>query len=136
MYHEYTLRIAITTDWLVTFGGAERVIAEMLKIFPNATIFTTVYRKGCLEPSHPSVRVSALQKWYTLLKTHRLLLPWMPRAVESWNLSGYDIILSSSHAVAKGCIPPDSARHICYCHTPMRYAWEMEEDVFSKEGVQ
>ena len=124
----YVVRLAITADWLVTKGGAERVLVEMLLLWPQAPIFTTVEKVGCLSPLHPQVRTTVLQHWYRLFGSHRMLLPWMPRAVESWDLRGFDVILSSSHAVAKGCIPSDSARHICYCHTPMRYAWEMEEE--------
>lgn len=132
------MRLAITADWLVVAGGAERVVSAMHALWPEAPIFTTVYKEGCLpsltagrSPLAAHVHTSSLQKWYTLLRDHRPLLPLMPRAVESWDLRGYDIILSSSHAVAKGCIPGSSARHICYCHTPMRYAWEMEERYLS-----
>lgn len=121
------MKIAITTDWLTTKGGAERVLTEFLNIWPVAPIFTTVYNPTLFADLHV-VYTGNLQKWYRLIGNHRVLLPWMPRAVESWDLRGYDVILSSSHAVAKGCIPPSTARHICYCHTPMRYAWEMEEE--------
>ena len=122
------MKVAITTDWLVAKGGAERVITEMMKLWPEAPLFTTVYKKGCLAPTEPEVKTSGLQKWYKMLGNHRLLLPWMPHAVELWDIRGYDVIVSSSHAVGKGCIPPSNAVHICYCHTPMRYAWEMEEE--------
>jgi len=130
------MRIAITADWLVTKGGAERVIAEMLTLWPDAPLFTTVARAKCLAPLTPDVRVSRLQKLYRILPEHRLLIPFMPKAVESWDLRGYDVILSSSHAVAKGCIPQDNALHICYCHTPMRYAWAMEEEYLKDFGLR
>lgn len=131
------MRIALTADWLVTFGGAERVIAEMLQLWPEAPIFTTVHNPTCLPAYLPTrIHTSSLQRWYQLIRNHRLLIPWMPRAVESWDLSGYDVILSSSHAVAKGCIPKSPARHICYCHTPMRYAWEMEESYLDDLGLK
>lgn len=130
------MRIAITADWLVTKGGAERVIAEMLALWPDAPLFTTVARDGCLAPLDPDIRVSRLQKLYRILPEHRLLIPLMPRAVESWDLRGYDVILSSSHAVAKGCIPPSDSLHICYCHTPMRYAWAMEEEYLRDFGLR
>jgi glycosyltransferase involved in cell wall biosynthesis len=125
------MSIAITTDWLVTKGGAERVLSEFFTLWPAAPVFTTVYNPktftGLHKPLQTSIHPSSLQILYTLTRNHRILLPLMPRAVESWDLRGFEVILSSSHAVAKGCIPPSSARHICYCHTPMRYAWEMEE---------
>lgn len=130
------MRIAITADWLVTKGGAERVIAEMLTLWPRAPLFTTVARAQCLAPLTPDIRVSRLQKLYRILPEHRLLIPFMPKAVESWDLRGYDVILSSSHAVAKGFIPPSDALHICYCHTPMRYAWAMEEEYLKDFGLR
>jgi glycosyltransferase involved in cell wall biosynthesis len=123
------MRLALVADWLTTFGGAEHVIAELLDIFPDAPVFTTVVRRGKLGPiDKADIRTSGLQRAYALLGNHQVLLPWMPRAVEGFDLSGYDVILSSSHAVAKGVIPPPGALHLCYCHTPVRYAWEMEEE--------
>lgn len=125
------MRVAIVADWLTAFGGAERVIAELALLYPEAPIFTTVAHARRLGPI-PLQRTKAtpLQSWARVLRRHQLLLPWMPRAIEEIDLRGYDVILSSSHAVAKGCIPPPTAVHVCYCHTPMRYAWEMEEQYF------
>jgi len=123
------MRLAIIADWLPTFGGAEHVIAEFHTLWPSAPIFTTVVRRGRVGPlDRADIRTSPLQRWYRLFKRHEMLLPWMPRAMETIDLRGFDVILSSSHAVAKGVIPPSSAIHVCYCHTPMRYAWEMEEE--------
>lgn len=123
------MKLALIADWLPTFGGAEHVIAEFATLWPDAPIFTTVARHGHLGPlDRAQIRTSPLQPWYRLIRRHELLLPWMPRAIEMMDLKGYDIILSSSHAIAKGVIPPSGAVHICYCHTPMRYAWEMEEE--------
>lgn len=122
------MKIAIVADWLTTFGGAEHVIAAISSLWPEAPLFTTVARRNALGPlSNSTIRTSVLQRVYRLLGKHQLLLPWMPRTVESIDLSGFDIIISSSHAVAKGIVPPPGAVHVCYCHTPMRYAWEMEE---------
>lgn len=123
------MHVALIADWLPTFGGAEHVIAELNVLWPAAPIFTTVARHGRLGPlDRAEIRTSGLQKWYRLLRRHELLLPWMPQAVERMDLRGFDVIVSSSHAVAKGVIPPSNAIHICYCHTPMRYAWEMEDE--------
>lgn len=125
------MRVAIVADWLTAFGGAERVIAELALLYPEAPIFTTVAHARRLGPFPvQKIKVTSLQLWELVLRRHQLLLPWMPRAVEAIDLRGYDVILSSSHAVAKGCIPPPTAVHVCYCHTPMRYAWEMEEQYF------
>ncbi len=110
-------------------GGAEQVIGAFADAFPDAPVFTTVaadLSAGALAKS--DVRTSYLQRWFRLLKKHQPLLPWMPRAMESFDLRGYDVVLSSSHAVGKGILPPASALHVCYCHTPMRYAWFMEDD--------
>lgn len=122
------MRLAITADWLTTAGGAEHVINELHTLWPEAPIFTTVAapeRLGAL--GQANIRTSSLQPWYRLIKRHQLLLTWMPAAMEAIDLSGYDVILSSSHAVGKGIVPPAGSVHVCYCHTPMRYAWEMEE---------
>ncbi len=123
------MKVALTADWIMPAGGAEQVIATFADTFPDAPIFTTVaadLSAGNLANAH--VRTSSLQRWYTLLKKHQPLLPWMPRAMESFDLRAYDVILSSSHAVGKGIVPPAGALHVCYCHTPMRYAWFMEDD--------
>lgn len=116
-------------DWLTTAGGAERAIAEFHALWPEAPIFTTVAATESLRGLLPNadIRSSRLQRLYGIVGRHQLLLPLMPRAVEETDLRGYDVIVSSSHAVGKGTIPPSSAVHVCYCHTPMRYAWEMEE---------
>ena len=121
------MQVAIVADWLTTIGGAERVIAELLTLYPDATLFATVAKPGLPPPiGGRPVRTSKLQRWYRLIGRHEPLLPWMPAAVEAFDLRGFDVVISSSHAVAKGIVPPPTARHICYCHTPARYAWEME----------
>jgi glycosyltransferase involved in cell wall biosynthesis len=121
-------RTAIIADWLPTFGGAEHVIAEFHALWPSAPLFTTVAKRGHLGPlDTANLQTSSLQKWYQLIGSHKVLLPLMPRAMEQIDLRGYDTVISSSHAVGKGIIPSSTARHICYCHTPMRYAWEMEQ---------
>lgn len=123
------MRIAFVADWLVTFGGAEHVLAELLDMYPDSPVFTTVAKRNALGPlAETDIRTSRLQNLYRLIRQHQILLPLMPRAIEDIDLEGYDVIISSSHAVAKGIVPPPSALHICYCHTPMRYAWEMEEE--------
>ncbi len=123
------MNLAIVADWLTVFGGAEHAIAEFRAVWPEAPIFTTVARKENLGPlASADIRTTPLQRWYRLVGKHQILLPWMPRNVEDMDLRGFNVVLSSSHAVAKGIVPPPGARHVCYCHTPMRYAWEMEEE--------
>jgi len=130
------MRIALVADWLTVFGGAEHTIAEFLTIWPEAPLFTAVARQGALGPlDRAQIHTSTLQPVYNVLRRHQWLFPWMPRAIESLDLQGYDVILSSSHAVAKGVIPPSRTIHMCYCHTPMRYAWEMEEEYLDAFGI-
>jgi len=131
------MKIVITADWLPLFAGAEHVIAEFHKLWPHAPVFTTIANHGHLGPLNDAdIRTSGLQKIYKLIgKRHRCLLPLMPKALERFDLSEYDVILSSSHAIGKGIIPPSSARHICYCHTPMRYAWEMEREYLEDSNI-
>ncbi len=122
------MRLALVADWLPTFGGAEHVIASLGKIWPQAPLYTTLAKSDAIQAvGIADVRTSKLQLPYRLIGNHQVLLPWMPRAIEAMDLTGFDVVLSSSHAVGKGVVVPSSAVHICYCHTPMRYAWEMEE---------
>jgi len=125
----HCMKIAFTADWLPTFAGAEHVIAEFHALWPSAPLFTSIANHGKLGPlDSMDIRTGPLQRWYRLLRRHQILLPWMPRAVERIDLRGYDLVISSSHAVGKGIIPANGARHVCYCHTPVRYAWEMEKE--------
>lgn len=127
---------AIIADWLPVYGGAEHVIAQLHALFPDAPIFTTVAHRSALGPLRDvDIRTTPLQAWFRLTGRHQWLLPWMPRAIENIDLRGFDLIISSSHAIAKGIMPPDNAKHICYCHTPMRYAWEMEAEYLKDFGV-
>ena len=131
------MRIAIIADWLPVYAGAEHVIAEFRRLWPDAPIFTSVANHGRLGPLDESdIQTSSLQKWYKLSgRHHRILLPLMPKAMEEFDLGGFDVILSSSHAVGKGIIPPSAAKHICYCHTPMRYGWEMENEYLKNSRI-
>lgn len=123
------MRIAIVADWLTTFGGAEHVLANMTAMWPDAPLFTTVAKRGRLGPlDHSEIRSCPSLQWlYDRIGAHQMLLPLMPRAIEGMDFTGFDVVVSSSHAVAKAVIVPPGCAHVCYCHTPMRYAWEMEE---------
>lgn len=130
------MRTAIVADWLYTYGGAEHVLHDLHTVFPDAPFFTTVARTASLGPlKNGDIRTTYLQRLYRLTGNHQILLPLMPRAVESIDLTGYDLVFSSSHAVGKGIIPPPGALHVCYCHTPMRYAWEMEDEYLHDFGI-
>lgn len=130
------MRIAIVADWLVTYGGAEHVLAEIHALFPEAPLFTTVAKPYALGPlQHADIRTTPLQHIYNLIQNHQVLLPFMPRAIEDIDLTEFDCIISSSHAIGKGIIAPPHALHICYCHTPMRYAWEMEDTYLQDFGI-
>ncbi|MBU0459076.1 glycosyltransferase [Patescibacteria group bacterium] len=131
------MNLAITADWLPIYAGAEHVIAELHTLWPKAPIYTTIANHGNLGPlDNADIRTSPLQKYYHMIgRRHRILLPFMLHAIENFDLSGYDVILSSSHAIGKGIIPPSTAKHICYCHTPIRYGWEMEEEYLSGSQI-
>lgn len=124
------MRVAIAADWLTAFGGAEHVVAALHRAWPQAPVVTTVASSSRI-PGLQSATLKTdplLQIAYRILGRHQFLLPWMPSAVERMDARGCDVVVSSSHAVGKGIIPPATAVHICYCHTPMRYAWEMEAE--------
>ncbi|MBN2086869.1 glycosyltransferase [Candidatus Peregrinibacteria bacterium] len=118
------MKIAIVTDWLTNYGGAESVISAFHDIFPDAPIYTTIYRPKNMKElgKLKNVRTTWLDKIPT--SKHQYLLNFMPTAVEMMDLNEYDIVLSSCHSVSKGVITKPNTLHISYCHTPMRYAWE------------
>ena len=118
-------KVAIVTDWMSSFGGETRVLLAMHEMFPEAPIFTTVYNPTAVPQfKNATVITSFLDKIPFARKKHQLFLGLMPLAFESFDLSEYDIVLSSSHACSKGIITKVDTLHLCYCHTPMRYAWD------------
>ncbi|MBU1018587.1 MAG: glycosyltransferase [Patescibacteria group bacterium] len=118
-------KIAIVADWLTDSGGAEKVVLAIHRMFPDAPIFTSIYdEKKLPQFAEADVRTSFLQKWPKSKKKHQLYLKWMPMAFEQFDLSDYDIVISSSHSCAKGVITKPSTMHVSYCHTPMRYVWD------------
>ena len=118
------MKIAIVTDWLTNYGGAESVISAFHDLFPDAPVYTTIYKPEKMrELGHlKNVRTTWLDK--IPLAKHQWLLGQMPTAVEMMDLDEFDIVLSSCHSVSKGVITKPNTLHISYCHTPMRYAWE------------
>ena len=125
-----SLRVALVHDWLVTLRGGERVLDAFCELFPNATIHTLVRRPGVATP-----RIEAMQHAPSFAdrvpgahRHHRWLLPLYPSAIERVPVLDCDLILSSSHCVAKAVIPGPGAVHVCYSHTPVRYAWDRTDD--------
>jgi glycosyltransferase involved in cell wall biosynthesis len=124
------MRVALVHDWLTGMRGGEAVLAEIASFFPGAPVFTLFHRRGSIDgelAQHP-IHTSGLQRLSFGGRLYRDLLPLMPQAVSGFKLAGYDLIISSSHCVAKGVIPPPGAVHVCYCHTPMRYLWDQRDD--------
>lgn len=124
------MKLAIVHDGLATFGGrggAEWVLTVLKQMFPDAPIYTTVYHPDRMPEyfQHYDIRTSFIQRLPFGKTKYKAYLPLMPTAVEQFDLSGYDVVLSCSHAVAKGVITAPGTRHICYCYTPLRYAWDM-----------
>ncbi|MEA2601870.1 MAG: hypothetical protein QOF89_2862 [Acidobacteriota bacterium] len=127
-------RVALVHDWLTGMRGGEKVIETLGSLYPEAPLHTLFHFPGSVSPaieSHP-IRTSFLQQAPGIRRHYRGYLPLFPAAIEEFDLSGYDVVLSSSHCVAKGVIPPPGAFHLCYCHTPMRYAWDQEHAYFPK----
>jgi glycosyltransferase involved in cell wall biosynthesis len=124
--HGSRLRTAVVHDWLNGMRGGEKVLEAILPLVPDPTIFTLFHVPGSVSPAierHP-IRASYLNRLPFARRHYRHYLPLFPSAVESFDLSGFDLVVSSSHCVAKGAIAPPGAPHLCYCHTPVRYAYE------------
>jgi glycosyltransferase involved in cell wall biosynthesis len=123
------MKIAIVHDWLVTYAGAESVLTQILDCFPEADLFAIIdfLPKNKRQFIHnKEVKTSFIQKIPFAKKIYRSLLPFMPLAVEQFDLSDYHLVISSSHAVAKGVITGPDQLHISYIHTPIRYAWDLQ----------
>lgn len=122
-------RIAIVHDWLPVYGGAERVLEQMLMVYPDADLFSLIdaldeenrkFLKG------KPVKTSFVQKLPGGKKYYRHCFPLMPLAIEQFDFSGYDMVITSSYAFAKGIITGPRQLHLCYCHSPIRYAWDLQ----------
>ena len=126
------MRVALVHDWLTGMRGGERVLLEMCRLFPEATLFTLLHRPGSVAEQIEAleIRTSFLNRIPGVHERYRYYLPLYPLAVSRLDLRGFDLILSSSHAVAKGVRKPAGSVHVCYCHTPMRYIWDMQSDYF------
>lgn len=117
-------RIALVHDYLVQDGGAERVLAALQDMYPDAPTFVLIYKSDHAQAKGRTVIPSFLQRWPFAIRAYQLYVPWMPTAVESLDLTGYDLVISTTSLFAKGVIAPSDAVHICYCHTPTRFLWQ------------
>jgi glycosyltransferase involved in cell wall biosynthesis len=129
-------RVALVHDFLVDVRGAERVFLAVCDLFGEADLFTAVYDEPGTEGrfAHRTVNTSYLQRLRPNARTFRALLPLYPAAMESLDLRGYDLVISSSSAWAHGVIPDEDAVHVCYCHNPFRYAWNARQETLSARG--
>jgi glycosyltransferase involved in cell wall biosynthesis len=125
-------RVALVHDWLTGMRGGERCLEVFAELFPDADLYTLLHVPGSVSPVIERRRVvtSFIQRLPQAERRYRQYLPLFPAAVRAFDLRGYDLVLSSSHAVAKSVRVPAGALHVCYCFTPMRYVWDLYEDYF------
>ena len=121
------MRVALVHDWLTGMRGGEKCLDALCELFPSADLFTLIHARGSVSPTIEERRIttSALQHLPGIRRWYRFCLPAMPAAIESLDLGRYDLVVSTSHCVAKGAVTRPEALHICYVHTPMRYAWDL-----------
>jgi glycosyltransferase involved in cell wall biosynthesis len=132
------MKIAIVHDWLVTYAGAERVLEQILALYPEADLYSLIDFLPDAERAFlggKPVRTSFLQRMPGVRKHYRRYLPLMPLAIEQFDLSNYDLVVSSSYAVAKGVLTRPDQLHICMCYSPMRYAWDLQHQYLRETGL-
>jgi len=129
------MRVAIVHDWLTGMRGGEHVLEAILDMFPDAELFTLVHAKGSVSEkiSARKIHTSLLQKIPGASEKYRHFLPFMPALVSTFRLNRFDLVISSTHCVAKGIQKSDSAYHVSYVHAPMRYMWDRFDDYFGTE---
>lgn len=128
-------RVVLVHDWLTGMRGGEKVLESLCRRWPRASLYTLIHRRGSVSAAIEALgpRTSALQWLPGVSRYYRALLPVMPHAV-GWRLGNCDLVVSSSHCVAKGVRVPPGVPHICYCHTPMRYAWHLRDAYLTGRG--
>lgn len=131
------MKVALVHDWLTGMRGGEKVLEAICELFPQADLYTLLHIKGSVSSiiEKRKIFTSFLQYLPDIERKYRYYLPLMPQAIERVDLSEYDIVISSSHCVAKGVKVKDKTLHICYCHTPMRYIWDMYPIYFKKANI-
>ena len=133
------MKVAIIHDWLVTYAGAERVLEQLIQLWPEADLYSIVDflpqdQRGFIK--NKAVHTSFVQRLPLAKKHYRQYLPLMVYAIEQFDLGAYDVVISSSHAVAKGVLTGPEQLHICYCHTPIRYAWDLQHQYLDQSGLK
>lgn len=132
------MRVAVVHDWLYTLGGAEQVLREILTCYPGADVFTlfdVLTAEDRAKIGFETATTSFLQAMPGIRTRHRSYLPLMPIAIEQFDLSGYDLVISSSYAVAKGVLTGPGQVHVAYVHSPMRYAWDLQHTYLRESGL-
>ncbi|MBI2222067.1 MAG: glycosyltransferase [Acidobacteria bacterium] len=130
-------QVALIHDWLTGMRGGEYVLEALCGMFPEADVFTLLHDRGSVSPviERRVRRTSVVQRLPAASRLYRHYLPVFPFAIEQFDLDGYDLIISSSHCAAKAVVRPGRATHVCYCHSPMRYAWDQFDAYFGEQRM-
>ena len=131
------MRVALVHDWLTGMRGGEKALEVLCERYPTADLFTLVHVPGAVSPAIERLRprTSFVQRLPFSGRLYRHYLPLFPVAIETFDLDGYDLVVSLSHCAAKSVVVPGGARHLCYCFTPMRYAWDQFDAYFGRERI-
>jgi glycosyltransferase involved in cell wall biosynthesis len=131
------VKVALVHDWLTGMRGGEKVLLSLVRLFPEAPIFTLLHVRGSVAPELEAreIRTTFVQNLPGAERRYRHYLPLFPAAAATIDLRAFDLVISSSHCVAKGVRPAPGALHVCYCHTPMRYVWDRYDDYFGPGRV-
>lgn len=127
----WQVKVAFVHDWLVTYRGGERVLEALLELYPEAPIFTLFYDAAKMPSSISTKKIITPPGLAFFGSARKALLPFLPAAIESFDLAEYDLVISTSSCVAKGCVPGPNTKHISYIHSPMRYIWDQKEHYFA-----
>ena len=130
--------MALLHDWLTGMRGGEKILDVLAELYPSADLFTFVHVRGSVSPAIERLRIrtSFLQRLPFAARWYRHALPLFPLAIEQFDLDRYDVVISTSHCAVKSVVRPFRARHLCYCMTPMRYAWDQFDAYFGPERVE
>lgn len=131
------MRVALVHDWLTGMRGGEKALERLCEIFPDAELFTLLYVPGSVSPliARRPIHTAFVQHLPFVRRLYRQYLPLFPAAIERFDFAGFDLVVSCSHCVAKSVVVPDGVPHLCYCLTPMRYAWDQFDAYFGPQKV-